>query len=277
MIWKKDKLKPVQPYWVIDNMDYVQRLSSDDNISHFYCFTSKGEGRLRIVPGGCVDLLFVYNNGNLKLHVCGTQLRYSEVNLFAGSKVFGVRFMPGVMPEMIDVKIGELTERILEYDNVKVGEDDFLDKMAATTDFESQIRIFEEAYKDITSEEKEVIGKAKIVKATRELIYSSDGKVKISEIEEKTGYSEMYINKVFSDEMGFSPKTFCKIIQFQRALEYLDYGAPGKMTDASVKLGFYDQSQFIKDFKKYAGITPKKYLDMVENIDYKNLMKHSVV
>lgn len=104
----------------------------------------------------------------------------------------------------------------------------------------------------------------------KQMVYNSDGKIKVSELQENTGYSKRYINKVFIEEMGFSPKTFCKIIQFQRALEFLNYGAPEKMTDAAVKLGYYDQSQFIRDFTKYAGITPRKYLKLVESEHYKN-------
>ena len=90
-------------------------------------------------------------------------------------------------------------------------------------------------------------------------------------MQEKTGYSVRYINRVFIEEMGFSPKTFCKIIQFQRSLEFLNYGAPDKMTDAAVALGYYDQSQFIRDFSKCAGITPKKYLMLVRDKGYKQI------
>ena len=107
------------------------------------------------------------------------------------------------------------------------------------------------------------------------MVYESDGKIKVSELEENTGYSVRYINKVFIEEMGFSPKIFCKIIQFQRALEFLNYGAPDKMTDAAVALGYYDQPQFIRDFKKYAGMTPKKYFKLVERRDYKSKVKET--
>ena len=40
------------------------------------------------------------------------------------------------------------------------------------------------------------------------------------------------------------------------------------MTEAAVNLGYYDQSQFIRDFKKYAGITPKQYLKRIELTAY---------
>ena len=114
-----------------------------------------------------------------------------------------------------------------------------------------------------TSAEKE-----ELVWSVKRMVYESDGKVRIAEMSERTGYSERYINKVFIEEMGFSPKVFCKIIQFQRALEFLNYGAPDKMTDAAVYLGYYDQPQFIKDFKAYCGVTPTQYLKLLEQHTY---------
>ena len=45
------------------------------------------------------------------------------------------------------------------------------------------------------------------------------------------------------------------------------------MTDAAVFLGYYDQAQFIHDFSKYAGITPKKYLNLVKEYQYQNKIK----
>lgn len=277
MIWKKDKLKPVQPYLVIDKDNYVQKLSDDENISHFFQFNARGDEWIQAVPDGCADLFFEYTKDGLKAHVCGTNVSYCKEEMFVGSEVFGVRFMPGVVPPFINVKLKDLIGKWCELEQVGTGDFSWLADMGQEDDFLKRIEIFEKAYNAAKSPNRRFVGKEKIVKTVIELINSSDGKIRISDIQDKTGYSERYINKIFNEEMGLSPKTFCKIIKFQRALEYLDYGAPGKMTDASVKLGYYDQSQFIKDFKKYAGITPKRYLDMVEGIRYGELMRQSIL
>ncbi|MBO5523789.1 MAG: AraC family transcriptional regulator [Roseburia sp.] len=147
--------------------------------------------------------------------------------------------------------------------------------MEAETDFYQRIRVFLDAYTKAEKKREKPYGKKELVLSVKQMVYESDGKIKISELEEKTGYTVRYINKVFMEEMGFSPKTFCKIIQFQRALEFLNYGAPDKMTDAAVALGYYDQSQFIRDFKKYAGMTPKAYFRLVESKHYKTKVKET--
>ena len=115
----------------------------------------------------------------------------------------------------------------------------------------------------------------------KETIYRKKGLIEIASLEDITGYTTRYINRVFMAEMGFSPKIFCKILQFQHAVEFLNYGSlawsygkmddnlPTKMADIATFLGYYDQPQFIRDFKKYAGITPKKYLDLVSDGNYR--------
>lgn len=92
--------------------------------------------------------------------------------------------------------------------------------------------------------------------AVKDMAYNSGGLIKVSEMAERVGYTERYINNIFIEQMGFSPKVFCKIIQFQRSLEFLNYGTPERMTEAAVNLGYYDQPQFIRDFKTYCGMTP---------------------
>ena len=116
--------------------------------------------------------------------------------------------------------------------------------------------------------------------------YKSQGKVEIATLQEDTGYTVRYINKVFIEEMGFSPKTFCKILQFQHAIEFLNYGSlswsygkteedlPTKMSDVASYLGYYDQPQFIRDFKRYAGRTPKKYLELVSGDKYRERIQY---
>ena len=46
------------------------------------------------------------------------------------------------------------------------------------------------------------------------------------------------------------------------------------MTEAAVNLGYYDQPQFIRDFKTYCVMTPKRYLMLTKRIRYNNLVEN---
>ncbi len=269
MIWKKDKLRPTQPYFVFDTKNFYQEVYLRQGISHFYNYEVMENIPLRIVPDGCMDLIFTYNQENMQGYVCGTPLKYTCEKRENMKEIFGIRFMPGIQPALIQCTMKDLLGKMIPIESVLIGDSSWLSTLEKEHDFYQRIRIFIEAYTKVVNQRKKAMEKQEIVQSIKQMVYASDGKIKIYEMEEKTGYSVRYINKAFIDEMGFSPKTFCKIIQFQRALEFLNYGAPDKMTDAAVYLGYYDQSQFIHDFSKYAGITPKKYLKLVVETKYK--------
>lgn len=274
MVWKKDRIKPTQPYFVFDTEDFFQQVYLQEGISHFYTFYMRETKPLRLVPDGCIDLFFTYGEGGMSCHACGTKLTYSCDEMAKAGEAFGVRFMPGTQPELLQVTMRELLEKKIPIRDILKGDDAWLGRMGQEADFQRRIHIFLEAYANAEMYRVQPFGKKELVRSVKQMVYDSDGKVKVSKMQEQTGYSERYINKVFLEEMGFSPKTFCKIIQFQRALEFLNYGAPGKMTDAAVSFGYYDEPHFIRDFKRYAGTTPKRYLKLVQGQDYKHKIQH---
>lgn len=275
MIWKKDKLKATQPYFVFDTNDFYQEIYFRQGISHFYTYHIEEDKPMRIVPDGCVDIIFEFGKDKMQGYVCGTRLKYSVDKCIGKNEVFGVRFLPGIQPELLNVTIKDLLIQKIPIEFILKGSGEWLDRLEDEQDFYQRIRIFLEIYTKAEKGRQKPFGKKEIVQSVKQMVYDSDGKIKISKIQECTGYSERYINKVFIEEMGFSPKTFCKIIQFQRALEFLNYGAPDKMTDAAVYLGYYDQPQFIHDFTRYAGITPKKYLKLVETLNYRDKVQET--
>ena len=273
MIWQKDKLKPTQPYFVFDTIDFYQEVYLQQGISHFYTYHVLKGTQLRLVPDGCIDLSFEYDGTHIQGYVCGTPLEYTSLERDEIEEVFGIRFMPGMQPAFIGCTMKELLGKKIPIESVLLGDQTWLKRLEQEKDFYQKIRIFIEAYAKGQKNVKKPFGKQELVQTIKHMVYESDGKIKVSQMQEKTGYSNRYINKVFIDEMGFSPKTFCKIIQFQRALEFLNYGNPDKFTDAAVDLGYYDQAQFIHDFSRYSGITPKKYLKLVKELQYKNRIK----
>jgi AraC-like DNA-binding protein len=270
MIWKKDKLKPTQPYFILDTQEFYQEVYLKQGISHFFSYRIDKGTNVRVVPDGCIDLFFEYETDSMQGFACGTPLQYKVDHRPEYHEVFGVRFVPGVQPSIINVTMRELCDNRIHLEEILKGDQGWLKEMEKEKDFYQRVRIFLEAYTKAENKKEKPFGKQELVASVKQMVYESDGLIRIYEIAEKSGYSERYINKVFMEEMGFSPKTFCKIIQFQRALEFLNYGAPDLMTDAATKLGYYDQSQFIRDFTKYAGITPGKYLTTIYEKGYKD-------
>ena len=55
--------------------------------------------------------------------------------------------------------------------------------------------------------------------------------------------------------MGIAPKSFVQIVKFRHVIELADSATT--LTDLAYEGGYFDQSHFIKDFRKRSGISPR--------------------
>ncbi len=63
----------------------------------------------------------------------------------------------------------------------------------------------------------------------------------------------------FKASVGVTPKRYCRILRFQRALARAENGRRVDWTRVAVDCGYFDQAHFIHDFRSFAGITPGGY------------------
>lgn len=91
-----------------------------------------------------------------------------------------------------------------------------------------------------------------------EKIRSSNGKISIKELEKKTGYSSRWLNMKFNDKLGVSPKILSSIIRFNNYYQSFILGSNESLFKNDYYHLFYDQSHFIKDFKRFTGLPPAK-------------------
>ncbi|MCD7866045.1 MAG: AraC family transcriptional regulator, partial [Clostridiales bacterium] len=80
--------------------------------------------------------------------------------------------------------------------------------------------------------------------------------VNIAEIAKTMRYSQKYMDRVFRAETGLTMKKYASIIQIQTAIRYLQ---EGRIDDVYEGLGYYDQSYFIREFKKNTSVTPGQF------------------
>lgn len=85
-------------------------------------------------------------------------------------------------------------------------------------------------------------------------IMQTNGSITVKELERKTGYSARWLNMKFKQKLGISPKIYASIVRFQTVLNHI--AVTGNL-DAQFHLKYYyDQPHFIKEFKRYSGLTP---------------------
>ncbi len=106
---------------------------------------------------------------------------------------------------------------------------------------------------------KALAGHAAVAFAVREI--GNDPLLSVSEISGRVGLSRRRFTQLFQDQVGLSPKTFCRVRRFQRALDRVR-AKPASIdwADLALECGYYDQAHFIHDFGTFSGLTPSSYL-----------------
>jgi len=93
-------------------------------------------------------------------------------------------------------------------------------------------------------------------------IKSTRGGVSVKELEIETGYSSRWLNKKFEDKIGISPKTLSAITRFQFVFQALANNPQMILQNKEYYHLYYDQSHFIKEFKRFTGMPPKQFESM---------------
>ncbi|MEC0091180.1 helix-turn-helix domain-containing protein [Paenibacillus macquariensis] len=84
--------------------------------------------------------------------------------------------------------------------------------------------------------------------------------IPILELAQLTGLTGTYLSSLFKKETGLTITNFIHQEKVEEAKKLLDFTSESVSTIAT-RLNYYDQTHFIKSFKKHAGVTPKQYRD----------------
>jgi AraC-like DNA-binding protein len=78
------------------------------------------------------------------------------------------------------------------------------------------------------------------------------------------GRSERWLQKRYASVYGMSFKQMQSNLKFHQAHQLLSHAVikrqPISLTEVAYHFGYFDQAHFIKDFKRYTGMTPGQYL-----------------
>lgn len=85
------------------------------------------------------------------------------------------------------------------------------------------------------------------------------GMATVREMAKQTGWSERRFSQVFREAVGLSPKTWCRVQRFQRAVQQLHAGGDVRWAELALDCGFYDQSHFANEFRAFSGIDATTY------------------
>lgn len=84
----------------------------------------------------------------------------------------------------------------------------------------------------------------------------------LTEVAEHFGVHKVYLSSIFNEKMECSFVEFVNRKRIERAVAYMQQDTY-RMSDLAGKSGFGSETTFRREFKKYMGVSPKQYYDMI--------------
>lgn len=222
----------------------------------------------RGMADGCAELVFHYEGVFDEIFINGKSERSFTSGLDAQSQqfrrfsvnqnfgIFGAYLYPFSVSHLFSIPATELKNQMLDLKTLLGKEENGLEeKMMLAVDTASRVQI-------ITQFLEKRLTKTKIIQPgvfdTINYIMETNGMVNVEALAERNFLSVRQFERNFKQFSGFSPKLFSRIIRFQTALK--QYGNKQlSLTEIAYKMGYADQSHFIRDFKEFSGQNPRKY------------------
>lgn len=82
----------------------------------------------------------------------------------------------------------------------------------------------------------------------------------VASVVKEVGLSERRFIQLFKQHVGATPKQFCRIQRFQRALWRIECEVSTNWVNLALDCGYFDQSHFVNEFGSLAGMSPTQYL-----------------
>ncbi len=229
------------------------------------------EEKQRIVPDGCMEMIFHYGDRYKQYRDDGTfiiqprcfvfgQITSSlEIAPTGASGIVAARFQPdGFIPfssyplSLMENKAVPLSE--LFDDGVKQLEEQVLN---ASSNSDRINFITEFLQKNLETPE----AADRIIKTSLDALLQSNGSMNVDDLADHLQINRRQLERKFSAAIGLSPKQFSKMIRLQSTLKAMQLKQYTSLTSLAYENGYYDQAHFIKDFKEFTGISPRKFYE----------------
>ncbi|MFZ6011876.1 MAG: helix-turn-helix domain-containing protein [Bacteroidota bacterium] len=244
-----DSLKPfIKNYSVIE-------ISNDLNDEIFY-------------PSGYLDFVVKLPNGKAATIINGQYKQTPNVELLGhltvptrlnaakGTTILITRFYPYACSLFFYNPISEFTNYATDISNVYSGEIiDLYDKIMEAGITTQKIKVLDGFFIRKLSENQHKHKKVLMIAEFCRSMLKEAESINLNELAQTFGFSERYFQKTFLEVVGVSPVMLFSIYRFNKSLGLI-LSSADNLTSVAHRCGYYDQSHFIKEFKKFTGIKP---------------------
>lgn len=224
------------------------------NTAHISQFRTGDETSLiTLIPDGCRSFVFECGANPIG-RVHGLRRKNVVFALKPNTDYFAFKPYTGQGVKKGNLGWHEFVDECIDFDAL-YPKTDIVERLAAADSFESRVRLWMEfARKHL------VDGKysTDLVEYSELMICRNKGAIKINALCDTLGYTSRYCREKFKDALGISIKSYSEIIRFQNSVRLLGTSRFDTL-DVAYSSNYYDQSHFIKEFKRFASRTPQSF------------------
>lgn len=253
-----------------------------DNFWH--CADAPSHSRERILPSGTIELVINLREDEVRIYdpkrtdvyrrfpgivVSGPYASAFVIDPSQHASIMGVHFRPGGAFAFLGTAVRHLASNhagLEEFWGQQAVE--LRERLCSTRSIQQRFQILETTLK---TKLQWVAGTSAVTLAL-DIFGLMGGGVSVRSVAERLGLSQRRFIQLFSDQVGLTPKFFCRVIRFQRALSTLEQCALPDWPQLALSCGYYDQSHLIHDFQEFAGLSPASYFQLCS----KSLLRNHV-
>jgi AraC-like DNA-binding protein len=223
-----------------------------------------------VFPSGCAELIFNLGSGNWQIAGEGDFVTTPPVELWGQVTVplrvrsigkntmLGIRFFPHGASVFLKETLDVLNNRVVDYRDVSKSVKTLYRRLQETADWSERISLVEEFLLESLAVTDRNNNKLAVVNNVMEEMKRADFFDNIDNVASRYGITSRYLQKLFLQYTGLTPKLYQKIHHFQNSLKRVTQKNTS-FTDIAYDCGYFDQSHFIREFKSFTGFTPSAY------------------
>jgi len=238
--------------------------------SLWYCRAPRfSHGRERVLPNGCMQIILNLSRNYLtdcgedgkasrrlpRAIVVGTRARCGFVETADMEEMVGILIEPGGFAGLFRERADLFFERSIGLEEVWTGTS-LIDRLCEISTPVEKLGTLESF---LTGRLNLHPGARRSELIDQALHLFREKNFRVAECARSVGVSERRLSQVFREQVGMSPKTWCRIHRFQTAARALHNGVDVPWTELALRCGYYDQSHFANDFRAFSGINPTTY------------------
>jgi len=222
--------------------------------------TRLGGGTHRLVPDGCVDVLWLDTGAVV---VCGPETTAWTFSLPPGTEAVGVRFRPGRAATALGLDVPGARDRRVRLEDVFGSrvQRHVAEQVAEAPDARSRLHVLHGHVRRWLRDAPD----ADRVGETVVRMLEHDLATPVAELAGEAGLSERQLHRRCTAVFGYGPAMLRRILRLQRFLRLARRpGAPADLACLACAAGYTDQPHLSRDCRALAGVSPRRLLADVE-------------